>query len=120
MIGNDLTSHLDSGDGLKFPLETVGLWTEFRSSALNYIHSTVLELCNGQLESAEVTVTSTPDEEQSHAFNLILTVNTDWQSLQAIQCQIFDKIAERSKEWSAEEIEDYANHIYFGLIPSKL
>ena len=120
MIGNDLTSHLESRDGLKFSWETMGLWTEFRSSVLNYIYSTALGLCNGQLESAEVAVTSTPDEEQSHALDLIITVNTDWQNLEAIECQIFDKIAERSKEWSAEELEDYANHIYFGLMPSQL
>ena len=120
MIGNDLTSRLDSRDGLKFPCETMGLWTEFRSNVLNYIYSTAFGLCDGQLESADVTVTSTPDEEQSHALDLMLTVNTDWQNLKAIECQIFDKIAELSKEWSAEELEDYANHIYFGLMPSQL
>ncbi len=120
MIGNNLTSYLDSRDGLKFSSETMGLLTEFRSSVLNFIHSTALGLCNEQLESAEVTVTSTPDEEESYALDLIITVNTEWQSLQAIECQILDNIAERSIEWSAEELEDYATHIYFVLLPCQL
>ena len=103
-----------------FPIDAMVMWTEFRSNVLNYIYRTAFGLCYELLESAYVTVTSTPDEKQSFALDLMLTVNTDWDNLQTIECQIFDKIAEWSQEWSAEEIEDYANHIYFGLIPSQL
>ena len=107
-------------DGLKFPLETISLRTEFRSNVLNYIYRTALGFSDGALESAKISITSTPEEADSLALDLLLTVNADWDEIQAIEGQIFESISDWSRNWSQREIEDYSKRIYFGLIPSKL
>ena len=107
-------------DGLQFPLETIPMWTEFRANVLNYIYRTALVLCDGSLVSADISVTSTPDEEDSLALDLVLTVNAGWGEIQSIEGLIFENIADWSSGWSDRELEDYAKSIYFGLVPSQL
>lgn len=107
-------------DGLWFPLDALFLWTEFRANVLNFIYRTALVLCGGSLVSAEVSVTSTPDEVDSLALDLVLTLDTGWEEIQSVERQIFDRIAVWSSGWSDWELDDYAKSIYFGLIPSRL
>ena len=106
--------------GLRFAEETAPLKTEFRANVLDRIYHTALGLCNGKLESAEVTLEISTEEEDCSAFDLIITVDTDWDNIRAIEGRLSEMIAEWSLEWSAEEIKDYSRYIYFGLIPSKL
>ncbi len=87
---------------------------------LNRIYRAALGLCNGRLECAEVTLGISTEEEDWSVFDLIITVDTDWDNIEAIEGRLSEMIAEWSSEWNAEEIEDYSRYIYFGLIPSKL
>ena len=105
---------------LNFPLEAMGMLTQFRENALSYIFRTALELSEGQLESAAVSVSSTPDEEDSLNLDLTLTLNTDWNVIQRLRHEILIKVGEWSQEWSQEEQEDYGRRIFFGLVPSQL
>ena len=105
---------------LYFPLETMGMWTPFRANALSYIYRTALGLSDARLESAAVSVSSNPDEEDSLNLDLTLTVNADWDAIRKLRHEILAKVGEWSQEWSEEEQEDYGRRIYFGLIPSQL
>ena len=105
---------------LAFPPETLGMRTEFRDAALNYIFWTALELCGGRLESAEVSVSSTLDEEDSLTLDLTLTVDADWETIGKLRRDVLVKLGEWSQEWSVEEKEDYGRRIYFGFVPSRL
>ena len=107
-------------DGLRFSEETAALKTEFRANVLNRIYRAALGLCNGRLECAEVTLGISTEEEDWSVFDLIITVDTDWENIEAIEGRLSEMIAEWSSEWNEEEIEDYSRYIYFGLIPSKL
>ena len=86
----------------------------------NRIYHAALGLCNGRLECAEVTLEISTEEEDWSVFDLIITVDTDWDNIEAIEGRLSEMIAEWSLEWNEEEIEDYSRYIYFGLIPSKL
>ncbi len=107
-------------DGLHFPSDALAMRTPFRDAVLNYIFRTARELSDGLLESAEVSVTSTPDEEDSLILDLTLTVNSSWEVIGKLGYNILVKLAEWSQEWSKEEKDDYAQRIYFGLVPSNL
>ena len=107
-------------DALRFLPDTMGIRTKFRDAALNYIFRAALELCDGRLKSAEVSVSSTPDEEDSLILDLTLTVDADWETIGKLRRDVLVKLGEWSQEWSAEEKEDYGQRIYFGLIPISL
>ena len=107
-------------DGLYFPPDSLAMRTPFREAVLNYIFRTARELSDGLLESAEVSVTSTPDEEDSLIIDLTLTVNAGWEVIGELGYNILVKLGEWSQEWSEEEKNDYARRIYFGLVPSNL
>ena len=106
--------------GLHFPLETKSALTSFRKKVLNYIYRTALGLSPERLASARVSLTSTPDEEDSFHLDLTLTVNADWDAAQELAQGILDRVSEWSKEWSEEDQEDYGRWIYFGVIPANL
>ena len=94
--------------------------TGFRDAALNYIFRTALELCGGRLESAEVSVSSTPDEEGSLILDLTLTVGADWETIGELRRDVLVRLGEWSQEWSVEQKKDYGRRIYFGFVPSNL
>ncbi len=94
--------------------------TRFRDTVLNYIYRTTLGLSEGRLKSAEVSISSQPDEEDSLTLELTLTIDSDWEFIRKLGHDILVKIGEWSKEWSDEERDDYAQRIYFGLVPSVL
>ena len=106
--------------GLHFPLETKSALTSFRKKVLNYIYRTALGRSPERLASARVSLTSTPDEEDSFHLDLTLTVNADWDAAQELAQGILDRVSEWSKEWSEEDQEDYGRWIYFGVIPANL
>ena len=106
--------------GLHFPTETMGMRTPFRTTVLNYIFRTVLDLAEERLESAEVAVSSTPDEEDSLTLDLTLTVNADWETIGKLRYDVLAKLSEWSQEWLDEEKDDYGRRIYFGFLPPTL
>ncbi len=107
-------------DGLHFPLETECALTSFRREVLNSIYRTALDLSGERLASAGVSLTSTPDEEESSHLDLTLTLNADWDAAQELAQGILDRVSDWSKEWSEEERQDYGRWIYFGVIPAGL
>ena len=102
-----------------FP-ETRGFRTPFRDAVLNYIHRTALDLSDGHLESAVVSVWSHPGEEDSLTLDLSLTLSADWNTIGKLRRDILVKLGEWSQEWSEGQKEDYGRRIYFGLLPSNL
>ena len=107
-------------DALRFLPDTVGMRTKFRDAALDYIFQTALELCDGRLESAEVSVSSTPDEEDSLTLDLTLTVDGDWEAIGQLRYGILVKVGEWLQGRSDEEKDDYGRRIYFGFVPISL
>ena len=105
---------------LYFPPDAMGMRTRFRDTVLNYIYRTSLDLADGRLQSAEVSVSSQPDEEDSLTLELALTIDADWEFIRKLGHDILVRVGEWSKEWSEEERDDYARRIYFGLVPSVL
>lgn len=105
---------------LYFPPSTIGMRTRFRDNALNYIYRTALDLSDGRLETAAVSVSSQPDEEDSLTLELTLTIDADWEFIRKLGHDILVRLGEWSKEWPEKEREDYARRIYFGLVPSVL
>ena len=105
---------------LDFPPETESVLTSFRQKVLNDIYRAALGLSAGQLESATVSLSSTPDEEDSLHLDLTLTVDADWDFAQELARDILDKVSEWSKEWPEEDQEDYGRWIYFGVVPTEL
>ena len=101
---------------LDFPPETESVLTSFREKVLNDIYRAALRLSAGQLESAAVSLSSTPDEGNSLHLDLTLTVNADWDTAQALARKILDRVS----EWSEEDQKDYGRWIYFGVIPAEL
>ena len=83
---------VDECDLLYFPPDTKGLRTQFRDSALNYIYRTALALSDGRLESASVSVWSTPDEVDSLTLDLTLTVDADWEFIAKLRPEILVKV----------------------------
>ncbi len=94
--------------------------TPFRDAALNYIYKTALDLADGRLESAEVSISDEIDEEDYLNLHLMLTVDADWEFIKKLRYDIFVKLGEWSKDWSEEEREDYGRRIYLGILPSVL
>ena len=105
---------------LYFLPDTTGMRTAFRDTVLNYIYRTALDLSDDRLQSAEVSISSQPDEEDSFTLELTLTIDADWDFIRKLGHDILVKVGEWSKEWSEEERDDYARRIYFGLVPSAL
>ena len=108
------------GELLHFSDETLPIWTPFRARVLNYIFRTALGLLGDQLESATVSVSSVPDEEDTYALNLTLAVTGDWPIIRCARDELLTKVSEWSMEWSRQQQEDYGRRIYFGLIPTVL
>ena len=67
--------HFRASISLYFPADTLGMATRFRKRALTYIYRTALALSEERLESAAVSVSSQPDEEDSLTIDLTLTVD---------------------------------------------
>ncbi len=109
-----------SNVNLYFPPNVIGMRTRFRDTVLNYIYRTALDLSEGRLESAAVSISSQPDEEDSLTLELTLTVDADWKFIRKLGYDILVKVGDWSKEWSEEERDDYGRRIYFGLVPSVL
>ena len=109
-----------SNVNLYFPPSVIGMRTRFRDTVLNYIYRTALDLSEGRLESAAVSISSQPDEEDSLTLELTLTVDADWKFIRKLGYDILVKVGDWSKEWSEEERDDYGRRIYFGLVPSVL
>ena len=109
-----------AGMNLYFPPDSLGMSTRFRKRVLNYIYRTALALSEERLESAAVSVSSQPDEEDSLTLDLTLTINADWEFIKKLRREILVKVGEWSQEWSEEEKDDYGRRIYFGFIPSNL
>ena len=105
---------------LHFPFETQGALTPFREQVLNYIYRTTLGLSNGLLVSAIVGPVSDPSEEDSLHLHLGLTIHMGWDELDKLHDQILARVVEWSRDWSAEEQEDYGRWIYFSLTPSRI
>ena len=109
-----------SNVNLYFPPNVIGMRTRFRDTVLNYIYRTALDLSEGRLESAAVSISSQPDEEDSLTLELTLTIDADWEFIRRLGYDILVKVGDWSKEWSEEERDDYGRRIYFGLVPSVL
>ena len=60
----------------------------FRDAVLNDIFRTAVTISDGLLESAEVSVWSTPDEEDSLTLDLTLTMDTDWENIKRLRHEI--------------------------------
>ena len=121
MKATDRSARLDQGGvGLHFPVEVTKMRTPFRDSVLNYIYRTALDLSDGCLEEASVSVWSNPGEEASLVLDLTLVVTSDWEAIGKLRRQILVKISEWSQEWSAIQREDYRKRIYFGFVPADL
>ena len=100
--------------------ETKGMRTRFRASVLRYIFRTATALAAGRLKSAALTVSNTPDEEDSDALNLTLIVDADWDFISKLRYDILVKVSEWSEAWSEDEKEAYGRRIYVGLLPLTL
>ena len=103
---------------LSFPPESLGLRTRFRDSALGYIFRTAVNLSGGKVVLGEVGITEVPDEEDSWAFDLTLTVDDDWEAIEKLRWDVLVRLEDWSSEWSPEEQDDYGRRIYFGFIPT--
>lgn len=106
-----------AGMKLYFPPDALGMLTRFRRRVLNYVYRTALVLSEGRLESAAVSVSSQPDEEDSLTLDLTMTVDADWEYIKKLRREILTNVGEWSKEWTEEEKDDYGRRIYFGLMP---
>ena len=87
---------------LSFPTGCLGLRTKFRDAALGYIFRTALDLSGGQVVLGEVAITEVPDEEDSWAFDLTLTVDGNWEEIEELRQGVLLRLEEWSKEWFAE------------------
>lgn len=105
---------------LHFSPSAMGMRTHFRDTVLNYIYRTALDLSEGRLEAAEVSISDQPDEEDSLTLELTLTIDADWEFIKKLRYDTLVKLCEWSKDWSEEEREDYGRRIYFGILPSDL
>ena len=104
---------------LSFPPESLGLRTRFRDAALGYIFRTARDLSWGKLVLGQVAVTEVPDEEDSWAFDLTLTIESDWEAIEKLRWEVLVRLEDWSREWSSEAQEDYGRHIYFGFMPAE-
>ena len=105
---------------LHFPVESIAILTKFRKDVLTCIFRAAQDLSGGLLASGIVSVSSSPDEDDSLHLYLTLTFNADWDTLDKWHDRILEKLGEWAQEWSQEEQEDYSRWIYFGLFPSQL
>ena len=106
--------------GLLFASEADSMRTPFRDAVLTYMYRTALELSDGCLEEASVSVWSNPGEEDSEVLDLTLVVRSDWEAIGKLRKQILVKISEWSQGWSSVQREDYKKRIYFGFVPAEL
>ena len=109
--------HRSAEDLLYFPPETLAVVTPFRRQVLNYIHRTANGLARGTLDSADISISGMPDEEDGTAIDLIMIVNGDWEAAEELRSGVLDKVAEWSKEWSMEQQRDYGEWIFVSVEP---
>ena len=120
LFGKTIGNGGRTSERLYFPLETTAMRSPFRDAVLNDIFRTAVAISDGLLESAEVSVWSTRDEEDSLTLDLTLTMDTDWENIKRLRHEINVTVGEWSQEWSEEQKNDYGRTISFGLIPSIL
>ena len=112
--------HLISDNGLYFPPDVEWMRTDFRERALNRIYRAALDLCDGRLKSAFVSVDHT-GEDDSEILDLTLTVDSDWEFIEKLRYDILATVGNwLREECSEEEKEDYGRRVYFALLPSRL
>ena len=81
---------------LSFSPESIGLRTRFRDAALGYIFRTAVDLSGGRVVLGEVGITEVPDEDDSWAFDLTLTVHGDWEGIEKLRREVLVRL----EEWS--------------------
>ncbi len=113
------SDHRENRNGLYFPPDVAWMRTPLRDSALEYIYATALDLAGERVKSASVSISHT-GEENSEAFDLILTLDADWDFINRLRKDILVKVCEWTSEWSDSENEDYGRRIYFSLHPVNL
>ena len=110
--------HLETSNGLYFPPEVEWMRTPERDRTIEFIHKTALDLCDGRLKSAFVSVGHS-GEEDSEILRLSLRVDSDWEFIEKLRYDILVKVGEwMREEFSEEEKSDCRQRVYFWLNPT--
>ena len=96
------------------------LRTPFRDAVIEFIYQTALELDDGRLESACVTIYTPRIEYDLETLDLTLTVDAGWDELVEMQRAIRLRVAEWRKDWSDEQRKDYIHRMTFMYMPAKI
>lgn len=105
---------------LNFPQDLRGMRTRFRETVFNYIYRTALGLFGDRLKSAVVSLSDSPDEEDSLVLHLTMAVNADWEAIEGARYEVLENLGIWSEEWTEAQKKDFGRFIYFGFIPTDL
>ncbi len=102
---------------LFFPRETWALRTQFRIDALHFLYGAAEDELGKRLHSATVSAWSQPGEEDSDYLLLSVVADASRAELNPVSEGIILKICKEAENWTDEERNDYARHVYFELVP---
>lgn len=116
----DAAPKRDGVPALYYYPDTDRLRTPFRDSVIEFIYQTALEMDDGRLKSACVTIYTPRIEYDIETLDLTLDIDAGWDEIVELEREIRLKVAEWRKDWSDEQRKDYIHRITFMYLPLKL
>ena len=110
----------DGVPALYYYPDTARLRTPFRDAVIEFIYHTAMEMDDGRIEAAEVTIYTPRIEYDIETLDLTFNVDADWDEAVELQREIRLRLAEWGKDWSDEQRKDATYRITFMYLPLKL
>ena len=96
------------------------LRTPFRDAVIEFIYQAALEMDDGRLKSACVTIYTPRIEYDLETLDLTLVVDAGWDEIVEMDREIQIRLSKWEKDWSDEQRKDYIRRITFMYLPIKI
>ena len=110
----------DGVPALYYYPDTARLRTPFRDAVIEFIYQTAMEMDDGRIEAAEVTIYTPRIEYDIETLDLTFNVNADWEYASEREYAIQRKLDEWGKDWSDEQRKDAIYRITYMYLPIKI
>ena len=110
----------DGVPALYYYPDTARLRTPFRDAVIEFIYQTAMEMDDGRIEAAEVTIYTPRIEYDIETLNLTFDVDGGWDGLAELEREIQQRLDEWGKDWSNERRKDATYRITYMYLPLKL
>ena len=100
--------------------DTARLRTPFRDAVIEFIYQTAMDMDDGRIEAAEVTIYTPRIEYDIETLDLTFNVDADWDEAVEMMRETWRRLDEWGKDWSDEQRKDAIHRIGFMYLPVKI